>query len=143
MNINIILLLILIVTSFMYPIFLKLALDEVKPVIVLIYRQTILSLLLLFYYFYKKINGENIKLKKITKRYVFIATSLVLLLLITLPLYFYIMKINEISFFIPTYKVWSVLLPVLIGYFLFNERISKLQILGWIIMAIGLIIFYL
>ena len=143
MNINIILLFILIVTSFMYPIFLKLALDEVKPVIVLIYRQTILSLLLLFYYFYKKINGENIKLKKITKRYVFIATSLVLLLLITLPLYFYIMKINEISFFIPTYKVWSVLLPVLIGYFLFNERISKLQILGWIIMAIGLIIFYL
>ena len=29
----------------------------------------------------------------------------------------------------------------LIGYFLFNERINKLQILGWIIMAIGLIIF--
>lgn len=143
MNINIILLFILIITSFMYPIFLKLALDEVKPVIVLIYRQTILSFLLLFYYFYKKINGQKIKLKKITKRYVLIATSLVLLLLISLPLYFYIMKINEISFFIPTYKVWSVLLPVLIGYILFNEKISKLQILGWIIMAIGLIIFYL
>ena len=33
MNINIILLLILIVTSFMYPIFLKLALDEVNQLL--------------------------------------------------------------------------------------------------------------
>ena len=142
MNVNLILLFILIVSGFMYPIFLKLALDEVKPVIVLIYRQTILSLFLLFYYFYKKIKGHKIKLKKITKKYIFLTSSLVFLLLITLPLYFYIMKISEISFFIPQYKVLSVLMPVLVGFFLFKEKISMYELLGWIIMAIGLIIFY-
>jgi len=116
-------------TSYDYSLFSHFAFYHVAYLVVLV-------ILYFFRYDYlKKLYNVGKNLDKKIYGYGYLAT---ILSLITTLCYYNLMKHYDVSYFLPIYRGISNLTTLLIGVCLFNEKTNMYQIIGAIIVFIGI-----
>ncbi len=142
MNLNLVLLIIIIITDGILPLIQK-TLTKYSLIGSLILNRELLFLFyILCYFIYLKINNKKIPFTRFSFKYFLLLLLLCAVLFSYLNLILFLIKINSLSFYLPQSEIIKVILSIILGYFIFNEKINKEQMKGVFLIIIGLIIYY-
>ena len=133
-------LLLLLILSFLFIPFLKKKLvEKLNPHEYLLLNHFLVTIIIIIYGIYLFSNGySNINsLKKLNYINIFWAIIAGIIVVIGSVVFIILIAREEITFIMPNVQPIVILLGAVIGYYLFNESMSTLKVLGILLIVIG------
>jgi len=135
---NIFLLLIVVICWTIQPFYKKIPLISMTYKEYYLLNHIIYTIPIIFYMLFDKNRFSFVK--KMTKRNIFFIILSVAIGILGGVSYTYLLKQNNINYLIPHTNPLIIIFTLLIGYFIFKESMSLNQIIGILLVIIGLII---